>query len=413
VERQIEWWLTHLNKDAFASVGENELRQHFHPSFLQAIPADQFRVTSRRLATVGPYSLERFEKEPSSSEGVAILTTPSGTRFRLFVNVESSKPHGVTGLSIRAAAADRAGPVATTWGEFDQRLRPLASSVGFLAAEIKGDRLEPIHGFQPDTALALGSTFKLYVLGEIAHQISDGKASWDEELAIKEEVRSLSVGTLRNADPGVKFSIRYYAEKMISISDNTATDHLLFRAGRSNVETFQRAMGHQHPELNMPFLSTREFFLMKLGPDIEAQEYADAGEAKRRQILQGLSTRMLQRVFTIWRAPRYINDLEWFASPNEISQAMLTLKMMSEDPKLAAVRSILSINPGLPFDKSKWSYVGFKGGGEPGVSNMTWLLGRADGRWFTLSVGLNDSLRVINTFQVSNLMLSALALISK
>ncbi len=39
----------------------------------------------------------------------------------------------------------------------------------------------------------------------------------------------------------------------------------------------------------------------------------------------------------------------------------------------------LAVNPGMPVDKARWPYVGFKGGSEPGVLQLTWLL-RARGR---------------------------------
>jgi hypothetical protein len=36
-----------------------------------------------------------------------------------------------------------------------------------------------------------------------------------------------------------------------------------------------------------------------------------------------------------------------------------------------------------------WPYVGFKGGSEPGVLNMTYLLRRDDDKWFVVTLGFN------------------------
>jgi beta-lactamase class A len=414
MERHLEWVVTHLSIDGFSAVGDDELREHFDSSFLRAVPPDQFREVSKDLVSQGPYSLESFERPPTETEGVAILATPSGGRFRLSITLESSPPHRMTGLVIRLAP-DLGGPVASSWEEFDRKLKPLASRIGFLAAEIKGERLEPIHDVGADTPLALGSTFKLYVLGEIARQVRDGKATWEENLTIENRLKSLPSGDMRTEEAGSKFSIRHYSEKMISVSDNTATDHLLFRVGRTNIENFQRQMGHVKPQLNAPFMSTREMFQLKLGPDEEAREYIDADTGARREILDNLAKRELPSLSEVrtWKKPRYIQDLEWFASPNDTARALLTLKTMSDEPELDEVRRILSLNPGLPFDRLKWKYVGFKGGSELGVLNMTWLLGRADGSWFILTVGLNDDSKGIDSFQVSNLMLTASTLISK
>jgi len=57
------------------------------------------------------------------------------------------------------------------------------------------------------------------------------------------------------------------ANRMISISDNTATDHLLLTVGREAVESIQAAMGHSAPGLNAPFITTRELFVLKVTAD--------------------------------------------------------------------------------------------------------------------------------------------------
>jgi hypothetical protein len=41
-----------------------------------------------------------------------------------------------------------------------------------------------------------------------------------------------------------------------------------------------------------------------------------------------------------------------------------------------------------------WPYVAFKGGSEPGVLILTWLLTHSDGRSFMLSIVLNDSAKI-------------------
>ena len=57
----------------------------------------------------------------------------------------------------------------------------------------------------------------------------------------------------------------------------------------------------------------------------------------------------------------------------------------------AAVSTVLSINPGFPLDTEIWPFIGYKGGSEPGVFNFTWLLRRADDRWFVFSSGFNNA----------------------
>jgi hypothetical protein len=43
-----------------------------------------------------------------------------------------------------------------------------------------------------------------------------------------------------------------------------------------------------------------------------------------------------------------------------------------------------------------WKSVAFKGGSEPGVLNLTWLLERDDGAFFAVSIGWNDTERPVD-----------------
>src|SRR3546814_12279417 len=59
-------------------------------------------------------------------------------------------------------------------------LADLPGKTGFLVAEIDGNRIAPLASAHADTPFAVGSTFKLYVLDELAAQIAAGKHRWDE-----------------------------------------------------------------------------------------------------------------------------------------------------------------------------------------------------------------------------------------
>jgi hypothetical protein len=97
-----------------------------------------------------------------------------------------------------------------------------------------------------------------------------------------------------------------------------------------------------------------------------------------------------------WTTPRLITTIEYFASASDLSRAIAGLVARSEMPRLAPLKTILAINPGMAFDHSVWPYVGFKGGSEPGVLGMTWYLERRDGVRFTVSMIVNDPRREID-----------------
>lgn len=414
--KQLGWVLDHLGGDALDSVTDNQLEAHFDASFLSQVPPAQLRQAFKQVASTGPYSFEKFEKPPTTSAGVAILAATSGVKYRANISIDATKPHRIKGLFF-TTALDLSPPTAKSWEEFDRKLKSLAPDVGFLAAEIRDEELVTLHEINADRRLALGSTFKLYILGEIARQVREGLASWGEEIPIRDEWKSLPAGDMRNKQGGTKFTLQHYAEQMISVSDNTATDHLLYRAGRENVEKVQALMGHGRPQMNIPFLSTRESFILKLGDVKQTEEYIEADALQRREILARLAGQPLPALndpaVTTWKEPRHIGEIEWFASPKEISNAMAFLRSMSERPQLVSPTRILSLNPGGLVDRKVWTFIGFKGGSEPGVLNMTWLLQRKDDRWFTLTVGLNDEARALDASQTLGLMLAAATLFQK
>lgn len=41
-------------------------------------------------------------------------------------------------------------------------------------------------------------------------------------------------------------------------------------------------------------------------------------------------------------------------------------------------------------ERADWSYIGYKGGSEPGVLNLTWLLCDTGGEWRVLSMSWNN-----------------------
>ncbi|MDF1661626.1 MAG: serine hydrolase, partial [Planctomycetota bacterium] len=55
------------------------------------------------------------------------------------------------------------------------------------------------------------------------------------------------------------------------------------------------------------------------------------------------------------------------------------------------------------LDWKQWSYVGYKGGSEPGVYAFAYLLQRKDGRWFSLAFTLNNSKAKISKQIANNL----------
>jgi hypothetical protein len=364
---------------------EASVEAHFAPPFLAAIPAGQLVAVFGQLAIQqGRMTLVRVAPGATATALEAEVSTEKAGAMRIVLSTEPGAAGRMVGLLFQPAPPD-------SWDQVDQRLRAVAPRVNLLAAEIGDGTCRPIHAVEPATPLAVGSTFKLYVLAALARSVARGERSWSDPLAIDEARKSLPSGAMRDENSGTTFSLRHYAEQMISVSDNTAADHLLFQVGREAVEA---VVGGADPR-DVPFLSTREMFLFKLDLDPDEQQaWLAADVPGKRAGLAAWGARALDpamKAAATWTLPRHIGDVEWFASPDALCSLGLALKAETEQPKTAAVASILAINPGIPDPSGEWAWIGYKGGSEPGVLNLTWLLRRrSDDRWFFLTVGMND-----------------------
>lgn len=279
------------------------------------------------------------------------------------------------------------------WQAFDRAFEAVAPSSGFLAAEIVEGGCEPVHGFHENQRLAVASTIKLYVLAELARQVSTGEASWDELYPIQDDLKSLPSGSMALLPAGTRRPLRDYAARMIAESDNTATDHLIQRLGRQNIEEHLATFGHGAPELNRPFLYTRELFTFRIGMSSDqVAAYLGANDTEQRRMLTEVVDPypLLEVGWGNWSTPEWADSVEWFASPAEICTVLAKLSEMSKQPPLRPLSDILTQNRGGNVSPRDWPVAGFKGGYEAGVYNLSWLLTREDGRVFVLTAGFND-----------------------
>lgn len=161
--------------------------------------------------------------------------------------------------------------------------------------------------------------------------------------------------------------------KMIAISDNTAADMLIGVVGRSAVQAQDRQWS-DHAALNLPFLTTREHFLLKAVHPALANQYLSLALSQRAAFLASsvdplpFSPAQAQNLATA--SPTDIETLEWFASPDDICRAFAGLEQLAAQSGLAHLGSILSANNlGIELDPPQWPTVWFKGGSEPGVGD--------------------------------------------
>src|SRR5262249_7875441 len=110
---------------------------------------------------------------------------------------------------------------------------------------------------------AIASGIKVFILGALIDEVNKGKRRAEDILLLRRDRIGPPSSEMAGWPVGSPATLHTYALKMISISDNTATDHLLHLLGRRRVEEQMKAMGHSKPAVNRPFLSTRELVLLR------------------------------------------------------------------------------------------------------------------------------------------------------
>lgn len=368
-------------------VEQAELAKHFHASFLAQVPIEQVGKVFDALATqLGDIVLVDVKGDANL---LVAHATGGGAKLVITLALDPAS-HQITGLLFKPDPDALAMP--KSWDEAIAMTTALAPRAQLLVAALDKGACTPVHELAAKDELALGSTFKLYVLLALVDRIAAGKLAWDGELAVRDDWKSLPGGITQNDPAGTKLSIRTLAERMISISDNTATDHLLYTVGRDNVEAALRSAKHAKPQLDRPFLSTRELFVFRLSTaPAELAKYLAMPEAKRRAYLDKTVAGSKPDLAGVaaWTGARGIDKIEWFASAEDLCRVMDTLRARSKTETVAPLLDVLAKNPGVGIDKQAFPYAGFKGGSEPGVINLTFLLRRADEKWFVVVLGAN------------------------
>ena len=390
VGRQLTWFLRAV---ADLPWSQQLIQAHFDSGFLAQIgPAEINAVLAQAPAPAGA-SLIRLLWQDQARDPVSLQAVAAFDSVMLTVNITVNGAGLISYLLLTPYQ-----PSPTTWAQADRDLAGLAPLASLLAARVSPDGVcTPVHQVAASAARPLGSMFKLFVLGGLAEQVAAGRVSWDQELTVSDTLRSAGnsgAGGLQDVPAGTRVSVEQTAAQMISMSDNTAADLLIHLVGRPAVQAQDRQWS-DHAALNVPFLTTREFFLLKYAHPALADQYLRLAPAQRAAFLAfavdplPLSQTQLPSADTA--SPADIDTIEWFASPYDICRALAGLQQLAAEPGLVPLGPILSANSGgIGLHPAKWPTVWYKGGSEPGVLTLGYLATNGNGQTFVVVAMLSD-----------------------
>jgi Beta-lactamase enzyme family/ORF 12 gene product N-terminal len=379
---QLKWFLSSV---ADAPLSQQEIASHFDALFLGQVSTARINAVLADIPATRGSLVGLLAEDPSSLIAIAGFGTE---RWNVSLAVDGSGL--IDGLRLAPSVS------VSSWSEVDKALVALAPNVSFLAARVSKGTCAPIHQLDSSTPRPLASELKLFVLGALAHRVATGQVGWKQELTVGNQLRSsgnpVGSGSLEFSPAGTKVSVQETATKMISISDNTAADMLINLVGRSAVETQVRHWSST-PELDVPFLTTREMFLLHyVNYPTLANAYLKRTPSAREAFVDSSVDPLSLSEVRDSTEPRDIDKIEWFGSPDDICRAFVGLQRLSHQPKLSPIASILSVNKGdLGLDPSKWPTVWFKGGSEPGVLTLGYLATNSRGQTFVVSAMLSNA----------------------
>ncbi len=388
--------------------GTGDYASFFSAEFQTSVPKEQFAPVNAQLAAAfgPPVALDGMVMQAPYAGTVRVRYERAVVAFRMVV--DASEPHRTSGLLVLGRRAPE-----QTLDEVTSALDGLHGITSYAFAKLgTGTPTLTVQG-NADTALAVGSAFKLVILAELVRVTNAGVRAWGDLVTL--DGRPLPAGAYTARPAGTKVTLRELATQMISISDNSATDILLADLGRERVEAMLPVLGVRADVRNTPFLSTLEAFKLKwlqngalgdryLRLDSKGRRAMLAGDVRDADIAPLIAMRGLPTT------PSRIDSIEWFFTTADLIKVMDWLRRNSEGGAGAEVRAVLSRNPGLQLERAQFAWTGFKGGSEPGVMNLTLLLRGATGDWYAAAATWNDTMRAVDDGRFVELMTALITL---
>ena len=108
-----------------------------------------------------------------------------------------------------------------------QAFAPLPGKAAVVFAELTDNGPAPLFELHGNERFAIGSSFKLFILGVLAEEVNADRRQLADVMTLQPQWIGPPHSELAEWPIGSPVTLHTLALKMISISDNTATDHLL------------------------------------------------------------------------------------------------------------------------------------------------------------------------------------------
>lgn len=273
----------------------------------------------------------------------------------------------------------------------EAELAKLPGHTGFAFCELTSDGPQLLFGVRQDERFAVGSSFKLFILGTLIREVNEDRRSSEDIMRLRADLQGPPHSEMADWPVGSPVTLHTLALKMISISDNTATDHLLHLLGREVIEKQMDEMIGTDAAWNTPLLSTREMTMLRdKKTGMLGKEYDKLDVAGRRKFLATHFQGVPDYEALDFDTGAY-TVAEWYATPLDMARALNWIHLHTAEGRPASeILRILTVDPKLEYDAKDWPFVGFKGGSEDQILAGNWLLQNKNGKWYSLHVFYNN-----------------------
>ncbi|MEO5558056.1 MAG: serine hydrolase, partial [Dokdonella sp.] len=361
---QLEWIMGEL------AVGQTttpaEIAAHFDPSWSVSVANTQ--AFFQTLRTSFPNAIIRDVVAVTPAQVTVVISKPDLITPYGFLNLEAhyTGAHGILIFSVSnyfgsvQYAVDQTLDLTQAVAKFGTLSSAPAMLVGRIGASGQCTAIADLNASQPH---ATASIFKLWVLAGLARGMNRGSIDIDENIQLVSSLIAPS-GTINNEPLGTLFSISDMATLMIGISDNTATDHVHHRVGRSLIGDAIDADGVADPTILKPLLDISEqFHLLFSFPLATAQAYINGSEAYQQQFIDNQIVPLGPYVSGAYSNPGLLTSGSWRASPMDICNAFAHHHRLPQgSDAMNIVNQALSAQSAQPEVRNAWDRVWYKGG---------------------------------------------------
>jgi beta-lactamase class A len=340
---------------------------------------DPIEATMESLWWDRPYTLTGVEIGAGSARLHLITSFGASEDIELRTNDQT--------MVTRMVATTRK-PAINSWQDIDAALGRTGARYSYQVSKVNDGNCEKVAGTNTGESLPLASIFKTYVLFAVEDAVLAGTLRWNDPLTITSEAKKLGSSGFDKLPAGSQITVRQAAGKMISTSDNMATDLLIERLGTPAIEQALIRAGHHDPASMTPFPTMRELFSVGWGnPDVREQ-WKNATPADRAELLKQASARPYEPDPLRTHAPGSAYGAEWYGSAEDICRVHARLQHNAVGPA-APVRAIMAEIPGIDLDRTQWPYIGAKAGNLPGDLTFSWYAVDRTGQAWVVSFQLN------------------------